>query len=85
MVEPTNRYDLKLGVDLGVQRGAQWWFLGIPLQFKLSNVTQENVKIQVGLVIATVYAVDNYDRERRKSLMNPVSEEPTSPKQDEEI
>ena len=36
-------------------------------------------------MIATVYAVNNYDRERMKSLMNPVSEEPTSPKQDEVI
>ena len=43
------------------------------------------MKIQGGLVIATVYAVNNYDRERMKSLMNPVSEEPTSPKQDEVI
>ena len=85
MVEPTNRHDLKLGVDLGVPRGAQWWFPGIPLQCKLSNVTQDNMKIQGGLVIATVYAVNNYDRERMKSLMNPVSEEPTSPKQDEVI
>ena len=33
-------------------------------------------------MIATAYAVNNYDRERMKSLMNPVSEEPTSPKQD---
>ena len=24
VVEPTNRYDLKLKVDLGVPRGAQW-------------------------------------------------------------
>ena len=24
VVEPTNSYDLKLGVDLGVPRGAQW-------------------------------------------------------------
>ena len=31
VVEPTNRYDLKLGVDLGVPRGAQWWFPGVPL------------------------------------------------------
>ena len=72
-------------MDLGVPRGAQWWFPGIPLQCKLSNVTQDNVKIQGGLVIATVYAVNNYDRERMKSPMNPVSEEPTSPKQDEVI
>ena len=36
-------------------------------------------------MIATVYAVNNYDREHMKSLMNPVSEEPTSPKQDEVI
>ena len=36
-------------------------------------------------MIATVYAVNNYDRERIKSLMNPVSEEPTSPKQDEAV
>ena len=43
------------------------------------------MKIQGGLVIATVYAVNNYDRERMKSPMNPVSEEPTSPKQDEVI
>ena len=43
------------------------------------------MKIQGGLVITTVYAVSNYDRERMKSLMNPVSEEPTSPKQDEVI
>ena len=85
MVEPTNRYDLKLGVDLGVPRGAQWWFPGIPLQCKLLNVTQDNVKIQGELVIATVYAVNNYDQERMKSLMNPVSEEPTNPKQDEVI
>ena len=46
VVEPTNRYDLKLGVDLGVPRGAQWWFPGIPHQCKLSNVTQDNMKIQ---------------------------------------
>ena len=85
MVEPTKRYDLKLGVDLGVPRGTQWWLPGILLQRKLSNVTQDNVKIQGGLVIATVYAVESYDRERMKSLMNPVSEEPTSPKQDEGI
>ena len=85
VVEPTNRYDLKLGVDLGVPRGAQWWFPGIPLQCKLSNVTQDNAKIQGGLVITTVYAVDNCDRERMKSLMNPVSEKPTSPKQDDGI
>ena len=38
-----------------------------------------------GQLIATVYAVNNYDRERMKSPMNPVSEEPTSPKQDEMI
>ena len=43
------------------------------------------MKIQGGLVIATNYAVDNYDRERMKSLMNPVSEKPTSPKQDEGV
>ena len=35
VVEPTNRHDLKLGVDLGVPRGAQWWFPGIPLRCKL--------------------------------------------------
>ena len=58
---------------------------GIPLQCKLSNVAQDNVKIQGGLVIDTVYAVNNYHRKRMKSLMNPVSEEPTSPKQDEGI
>ena len=85
VVEPTNHYDLKIGLDLGVPRGAQWWSPGIPLQCKLSNVTQENVNNQGGLVNATVYAVNNYDRERIKSLMNPVSEEPTSPKQDEGI
>ena len=45
VVEPTNRHDLKLGVDLGVSRGAQWRFPGIPLQCKFSNVTQDNVKI----------------------------------------
>ena len=43
------------------------------------------MNIQGGLVIATVYAVNNYDRERMKSLMNPVSEKPTSPKPDEGI
>ena len=43
------------------------------------------MKIQGGVVIATVYAVNNYDRERMKSLMNTVSEEQTSPKQDEVI
>ena len=85
MIQPTNRYDVKLEVDLGVPRGAQCWFPGIPLQCKLSNVTQDNVKIQGGLVIATAYAVNNYDRERMKSLMNPVSEEPTSPKKDDGI
>ena len=85
LVEPTNRYDLKLREDLGVPREAQWWFLGIPLQCKLSNVTQDNMKIEGGLVIATVYAVNNNDRERIKSVINPVSEEPTSPKQDEVI
>ena len=58
---------------------------GIPLQCKLSNVAQDNVKIQGGLVIDRVYAVNNYHRKRMKSLMNPVSEEPTSPKQDEGI
>ena len=82
VVEPTNRYDLKLGADLGVPRGAQWWFPGIPLQCKLSNVTQDSMKVQGGMVVAMVYAVNNYDRERMKSLMNPVSEEPTGPKQD---
>ena len=82
VVEITNRYDLELGVDLAVPRGVQWWFPGVPLQCKLSNVTQGNMKI---LVIATVYAVNNYDRERMKSLMNTVSEEPTTPKQDEVI
>ena len=46
VVEPTKSYDLKLGVDLGVPRGAQLWFPGMPLQCMLSNVTQENVKIQ---------------------------------------
>ena len=85
VVEPTKRYDLTLGMDLGVPRGAQWWFPGIPLQCKLSNVTQDKVKSHGGLVIATVYAVNNCDRGRMKSLMNPVSEEPTSPKQDEVI
>ena len=45
----------------------------------------DNMKIQGGLVISTVYAVNNYDRERIKSLMNPVAEEPTNPKQDELI
>ena len=85
MVEPANHYDLKLGVDLGVPRGAQWWFPGIPFQWKLSNVTQDNVKIQGGLILATVNADNKYDRERMKSLMNPVSEEPTSPKQDDGI
>ena len=82
-VEPTNRYDFKLGVDLGVPRRAQRWCPGIPFQCRLSNVTQDNMKIQGGLVIATVNAVNNYDRERMKSLMNPVSEESTSPKQDD--
>ena len=43
------------------------------------------MKIQGGLVIATVYTVNNYDRERMKSLMNPVSEEPTSLQQDEGV
>ena len=72
-------------MDLGVPRGAQWWFPGIPVQRKLSNVTQDNVKIQRGLMIATVYAVNNYDRECIKTLVNPLSEEPTRPKQDEGI
>ena len=36
-------------------------------------------------MIATVNAVNNFDLERMKPLMNPVSEEPTSPKQDEGI
>ena len=39
------------------------------------------MKIQGGLVIATVYAVKNFDRER----MIPVSEEPTGPKKDDGI
>ena len=32
VVGPTTRYDLTLGVDIGVPTGAQWWFPGIPLQ-----------------------------------------------------
>ena len=43
VVEPTNRYDLKLRVELGVSRGAQWWCPDIPLQSKLSNVIQDNI------------------------------------------
>lgn len=31
VVEPAIRYDLKLGVDLGVPRGAQWRFLAMLL------------------------------------------------------
>ena len=54
----------------------------MPLQCKLSNVTQANLKIQRGVVVATVYAVNNYDRERMMSLMDPVPEGTEDPKPD---
>ena len=31
MVEPKASYDMETGAELGIARGAQWWYPGTPL------------------------------------------------------
>ena len=37
VVEPKASYDMETGAELGIARGAQWWYPGTPLQCKVVN------------------------------------------------
>lgn len=74
VINPVRRYDLGEGLELGVPRGTQWWNPVTPVKCKVSNISPANVRLQQGVVVATVYAVNDFDHDRMNSPMEPVED-----------
>ena len=74
VVEPTCRYDPGKVMGLGMPRGVQRWSPGNPLQFIMVGVTTVELRLQRGVVVRTVYAVNNFDRKRMMQLVELVQE-----------
>ena len=72
IVEPRDRYDLGKWVKLRIPRGLQWWNQGTPLQCKVVNVASTGFRLQRERAVATVYAVNNFDGEKKMKLTGPV-------------
>ena len=71
VVEPNKSYDMELGAEMGVARGAQWWYPGTPLQCKVVNRSKASLTLKRGRVVARIYAVNTSDKERMRMLCDP--------------
>ena len=72
VVEPKALYDMEAGAELGIARGAQWWYPGTPLQCKVVNRSKVPLTLIQGGVVARIYAVNTSDKERMRMLLDPV-------------
>ena len=72
IIEPREKFNLKLGTDIKVSRGIQWWEPGNPLESKVTNVATTPISIFKGVLVATVYSVNNFDIPRIQSLLKPL-------------
>ena len=61
---------VETGAELGVIRGTQWWYPGMPLQCKVVNRFKASRTLKRGGVVARIYAVNTNDRERLKIMWN---------------
>ena len=74
VVEPKASYDMETGAELGIARGAQWWHPGTPLQCKMVNRSKVPLALKQGGAVARIYAVNTRDKERMRTLLDPVAQ-----------
>ena len=73
IIEPSEKFNLKRGVGIGIPRGIQWWKPGYSLKCEVTNnVATRPISISKGVPVATVYSVNNFDTTRIYSLLKPL-------------
>lgn len=73
VVEPTKPYDMELGAELEVVRGAQGSYPGTPLQCKVVHRSKASLSLKRGGVGTRIYAINTSDKERMRMLLDPTS------------
>ena len=75
----TQPHGMKLGVEVGIARGVQWWYLGNSPQCNVVNRTKTSMTIQQGLVVAKVFATNSSDTENMRLLLDRLTEKEPTP------
>ena len=84
VVEPSPRYDLRSGVDIGVPRGVQFWEPKRPLRCMVTNAGVSTCSITKGTKVAIVFSMNNFDLPRLQSLLESQGSSKDSPPKTDE-
>ena len=69
VVEPKPSYNMEMGADQGIARGAQWSYPRMPLQCKVINCLKVPFVLKH---VACMYAANTSDKERMRTVLDAV-------------